>query len=125
MEKSRALLRLPPKDALSLIQKLSPSAAALHLSQIRYIARRRNPDIDRLYFLVRHLESLSATDLAQRRLNNLLWVIAFSLLLFSVFLFYIYMNQRRALEDMKAVLAEKKKERQKKSAQEPIYRGEE
>lgn len=122
MEESRKLLTLPLQEALSMIKKLSTAEAAVRTSQIRYLARKRNPDIDRLYIILRHLETLRATELAQRRLDNLLWVIAMSLLLFSSFLFYIYINQRRAFRDIQNIV---KKQKDSSTALKPsLYRGE-
>ena len=124
MEKSRQLLQLPPQKALSIIKDLSPSEAAIHMSQIRYLVRKRNPDMDRVYFILRHLETLRSTDLAQKRLDNLLWVISSCLLLFSSFLFYIYMKQRSNLRDIGKLLAEKQKEKQESTSFVSPYRGE-
>lgn len=117
---SRRLLKLPSQQAIQEIKKMTAKQADRYISEIRFLVRKDNPDLDRVYLILRHLESLKATALSQKRLNNLLWVIAISLFLFSSFLFYIYLNQRSVLKHLEKEGQKEKKEQVPKT----IYRGE-
>ena len=123
IEESRKLLSLPPQAAIAAIKNLSAAMATIRVSQIRHLVRKHNPDIDRVYLILRHLEELRATALAQKRLNNLLWVIALCFSLFSSFLFYVYISQRRALREVEAITKKQKAARAVPAS--PVYRGEE
>ena len=122
IKESRKLLALPPQKAITAIKKMSVSEAVVRISQIRHLVRKDNPDIDRIYLILRHLEELRAADLAQKRLNNLLWVIALCFLLFSSFLFYIYIDQKRSLRDIESI--SKKPKRKGTAPVPPVYHGE-
>lgn len=89
------LMQLSDKEALLAIEKLKPQTARELLSQIRHAYRKNNPQLDKLYYLLKHLERLQATSLAQKRLKNLLWVIGLTWLIFSIFFAYIMIDQKR------------------------------
>ena len=114
---SKKLLRLSPKETIEEIKGFNIQKIKTSISQIRYLTRDRNPDIDRLYLLLKALENLEATKLAQKRLNNLLWVIGLSLLLFSSFLFYLWWDQKKCWQRLE------KAEKVKPSKPKEVYKG--
>lgn len=113
-------LQMNEKGAREYAEKLDPGAAAALLSQVRAQARPRNPDVDRLSYLVAHLESQHAVALAQKRLNNLLLVIGLTITLFATFLTYVLISQRRNLIRIHNLLVEKPSG----STAGTVYRGE-
>ncbi len=113
-------LELDPKAAREHAGRLSAVQAAALLSQVQLLARTRNPDIDRLSYLVRQLEEQRATEVAQRRLDNLLLVIGLSLVLFTGFLVYVLLQQRRDLARAAQLLAR----HTPNAGSGPVYRGE-
>ncbi len=120
LREARRVMALQPEAAKKHIATLSPTEARNLLSQVRFIARKNNPDLDKVYYLVQHLETLKATDLAQRRLNNLLLVLGLTLLLFTAFLGYVILDQRRTMIRLKQMLGNRASE----SPAGDVYRGE-
>ncbi len=108
---ARELLNLPPSKMLEAIEGLPSSDAGVISSHIRNILRSSNPDLDRSYFLLRHLERLQATDLAQKRLNSLLSVIFLSLSVFMSFMVYVFFDQRKSIAIMKELIQKKNSSR--------------
>lgn len=116
---ARQYMALPPAAAREFALGLGSAEAAALLSQVRTIARERNPDVDRLAYLIAQLESQRATELAQLRLNNLLLVILLTVGLLGAFLTYMLFAQRQALSRLAKVVP---KEGPKQTAGE-VYRG--
>ncbi len=105
------------------IKKLKSEEAKKMISAIRYVSRSRNPDMDHLYLVLRHLAGIEANALAQKRLQNLLWVIGLSLFLFSSFLVYVFIEQKQAMKLIKEI-RQKEKEEVHVKEDDRIYRGE-
>ncbi|MCB1327280.1 MAG: hypothetical protein H7A21_19610 [Spirochaetales bacterium] len=99
---ARELLAMPDQAAREAISKLTPEEAIALLSQVRAVARPRNPEVDRITLLITHLERIRAVEREQRRLNNLLIVIGVILGLFWIFLAYVFFDQRRTLRALQA-----------------------
>ena len=104
LSRARELLAMEGLAARAAIEQLSEQEAKELVTQVLYVARPGNPDLDRAFLLVQHLEAIRATALAQRRLNSLLWVVGLTLGLFTLFLIYVLFDQRRALRDMRAMM---------------------
>ncbi len=124
LERARALLELPAKEAIKQIEQLSEQEAIELSSQIRFILQSQVPNINHIYYLLRHVESLRADRLANQRLHNLLWVIALTLMLFSSFLIYTIYNQYQSLKKIKALYADRRDQKGEELPGKEIYRGE-
>lgn len=123
LERARSFLALEEAKLKEEIEKLNVDEAIELSTQIRYLARPTNPQIDRLAVVLQHLETLRATDLAQRRLDQLLLVLGCVLVLFAVFLIYVVVDQRRTVRELQSLLANDPA-RRTETAQTPVYRGE-
>lgn len=121
-EDSRALaqklLDTPIDQSKEIIEKLSEEEAASVISQLRFMTRDRNPDLDKFVYLIEHLETIRATSLAQERLNKLLLVIAATTVLLAAFLGYTVYDQRRILRALSSLQQPPPKEKPSS-----IYRG--
>ena len=114
-------LHLDDKTAREYAQNLDPTTAAALLSQVRAEARTRNPDVDRLSYLIAHLESQHAIALAQKRLNNLLLVIGLTVGLFAAFLSYLLISQKKSFSRIALLMARPPAPDTRPAA---VYRGE-
>lgn len=123
LEPARQFLKLEPVAAKKQIETMSPTEASGLISQIRFLKKQTHPDLDHLYYLLEHLQTLKATALAQKRLNNLLWVLGLTLALFSIFFIYIIWDQRGAIAKLEALSSSIEEKTPTKKAPE-IYRGE-
>jgi hypothetical protein len=120
---ARELLDLPIKAALERVKVLNAGEAEALTTQLLSLTRARNPDVDHVYALVRHLETLRADTQAQNRLNTLLTVLTFTLGLFTAFLLYVLFDQRRSLKSLQKMLSENAGKRPESSSH-TVYRGE-
>jgi hypothetical protein len=93
-------LEIPLDKAFPIISQLKKEEAKELITQIRAKARKNNPDIDKLYFLISHLEEIQAVEKEQARLESLIWVYVLGFALFSGFLFYITISQRKAIREL-------------------------
>lgn len=98
LEHTRRYLSLPPKEFKAATARLSPQEAENLISQIIHLRSKRNPDLVRLHQILRHLETIRATALAQKRLNRLLLVLITILFIFSGVLIHTSLTQRRILK---------------------------
>lgn len=122
LARARSFLALDEAQLKTEVEKLNVDEAIELSTQIRYLARPQNPQIDRLAVVLQHLETLRATDLAQRRLDQLLLVLACVLTLFAAFLIYVIVDQRRTLRALQTLLAGDAA-RPADGARAPVYRG--
>jgi hypothetical protein len=120
---ARALLQMPVNQANEAIKKYNAKEAEILNTQLLSLLRPGNPDVDRVYGLIRHLETLRADAQAQNRLNTLLYVLGLTLLLFSGFLIYVIVDQRRSLIALQKLLASGAESKPDHSSQ-TVYRGE-
>ncbi len=117
---AQALLDLPLAEVSEKLKLMDAKESARMLSQVRYLARAKNPDLDRLYLIIRHLEGRQADALSEERLVKLLLVIFFTLLLFCCFLVYILLDQQKAIR----IITEAQKHSHSTSKAKPdLYRG--
>lgn len=124
---ARGLLTMPAREAAEEIKKFSAKEAEILNTQILALVRESNPDVDRVYALVRHLESLRADAQAQNRLNTLLYVLGLTLVLFTAFLIFVIVDQRRSLIGMQKLLADTTAKSELSGASDSstgVYRGE-
>lgn len=56
-----------------------------------------------VFYVVEQIQLLKATEASQKRLESLIWVLALTLLLFSVYLAYVLIDQRRIYNKMLAL----------------------
>src|SRR5262245_35694153 len=98
LKNARDFLKLDLKGAEEFANKLSPEETRSLQSQILQLSKARNPDVEKLNYLLLHLASLNANALGQTRLNNLLLVIMLTVILFSAFLFFVFWNQRKVIQ---------------------------
>ncbi len=122
LARAREFLALDEARLKTEVEKLNVDEAIELSTQIRFLARPQNPQIDRLAVVLQHLETLRATDLAQRRLDQLLLVLACVLALFAVFLMYVVIDQRRTVRALQSLLANDQSAAAE-TARAPIYRG--
>ncbi len=122
LETTRALLAMDAGQMKARIESMSGEEAARVLSQVRFIVKDKNPDADKIYYVLEHLESVRASELAQRRLNNLLLVIVLTLTLFVGYMLFLHVDQRRAVRRMEAILAGSTRPAAK--GERSVYRGE-
>lgn len=101
---AKELLKMDEAAAKEEIKKLSESETKAIITQVIYLSRAKNPDIDHLYYLLDHLETVRATALAQRRLDNLLIVFFLTLALFTGILIYTIADQRSSIKKLTLLL---------------------
>jgi len=123
LAKTRKYLQADLKSAEKIAQELSSREAAAMLTQILALTRDRNPDIDRLYYLLKQVETMRATEQAQTRLNYLLYVLGFTLFLFTAFFAYVVVDQKRNMDALRLLLEKAPKDGDSSEA-ETVYRGE-
>ena len=99
-DKVQLFLQANPAESQKLIEDLSEQEMIEISSQIRFLARKKTPDIDKLYFILQSLEQKKANQLAQERLNHLLSVIFLTLVLFLGFLGYVLLQQRKIFRNI-------------------------
>lgn len=92
---AQALLDMKMDTAFASIEGLSKEESKEIVSQMRAIYRDSNPNIDKFYFLISHLEEIQAIEKEQSRLESLNLVYALGFLLFMGLLIYIWWNQRK------------------------------
>lgn len=97
---AQEFLEMPLDKAFPIISQLKKEEAKELITQIRTIARAKNPDVDKLYFLLSHLEEIQAVEKEQSRLESLIWVYGLAFALFSGFLFYVLLTQRKAIREL-------------------------
>ena len=92
---AQALLDMKMDAAFASIEGLTKEETKEIVSQMRAIYRDSNPNIDKFYFLISHLEEIQAIEKEQSRLESLNLVYALGFLLFMGLLIYIWWNQRK------------------------------
>ena len=105
LDKARSYLTKDLETVREEFEKLSEKEAAVLITQLLHVTRKTNPDVDKVYELLKHLETLRATAQAQNRLNNLLTVLGFTLVLFTLFLIYVVFDQYRNFKKLREHLA--------------------
>ena len=121
LTEAKELLAMEPLQAKEKIESFTAEHARDLISQVRHIGREKYKDVDHLYLLLEHLSTLQATELAQKRLNNLLLVLGLTLALFTMFLIYVIVDQRRTLQKLRTVAGEAGAHQPDKPQ---VYRGE-
>ena len=86
--------------SLPFIERLSKEQTKELITSLRQEAKASYPKIDHFYFLISHLEEVSAVEKEQARLRSLLWVFVLALILFSGFLGFLLLRQRNAIRDI-------------------------
>lgn len=95
LEQARQFLLLSPDAQKEFSHKLSAREAEALKSQILALRRAKNPDLASLDYVITQLATISALEVAQTRLNSLLWAIVLTFLLLIGFLAYVLYDQRR------------------------------
>lgn len=121
LAQAKDLLSMDLLPAKAKIETFNAEHARDLISQIRHLGREHYEDLDHLYLVLEHLSTLEATELAQKRLDNLLLVLGLTLALFTLFLIYVVMDQRKTLSKLHTIVAGIGVERGEKTE---IYRGE-
>lgn len=86
--------------SLPFIERLSKEQTKELITSLRQEVKASYPKIDHFYFLISHLEEVSAVEKEQARLRSLLWVFVLALILFSGFLGFLLLRQRNAIRDI-------------------------
>jgi len=120
LKTAKKFLAMDPVTLKAEVENLNANQAAELISQIRYLVKENNPDLDKIYPVLEHLASLKAAELEQKRLNNLLLVIGVIILLFSIYLTYILFDQRKSIAKMQLLLSTETENKVKKKE---VYRG--
>ncbi|MEQ8350091.1 MAG: hypothetical protein RH862_01315 [Leptospiraceae bacterium] len=81
---------LPERDAIGIYDLLVSEASD----------RGIGPQV---FYLAEHIQTLRATEAAQKRLESLIWVLGLTLLLFAGYLTYVLIDQRRIYRKMLAL----------------------
>lgn len=97
---AQEFLDMPLDKAFPIISSFTKEESKEMISQIRFIAKVNNPDLDKLYFLISHLEEIQAVQKEQLRLNSLIWVYVLGFGIFSGFLTYLLINQRKTIREI-------------------------
>jgi hypothetical protein len=92
---AKELLNMNMDSAYGIIEKMSKEESQEIVTQIRALYREKDPDIDKFYFLISHLEEIQAIEKEQSRLKSLNWVYALGFLLIMGLLVYIWLHQRK------------------------------
>lgn len=100
-KKLEELKLLNPDKRKENIELLDYESTASILSYIRYKYIKDDPEMEIIFSLYDHLANLNAIKLSQKRLNRLLIVIIFTLVLFSSYLTYILINQNKIIKELK------------------------
>ena len=87
-------LEMPLDKAFPYISRLNKEEARELITQIRAESKKEYPNIDKLYFLLSHLEEIQAVEKEQARLESRFWVFGLGFVLFAGFLFLILIQQR-------------------------------
>ena len=126
LSEARALLAMPDREALEKIKTYNADEAEILITQVLSLTRPNNPNVDRVYHLVRHLEILRADAHAQNRLDTLLVVLGITFALFTVFLIFVLLDQRRSIQALQKLLGERQNFASNSAASDPnaVYRGE-
>ncbi len=95
LDQARQFLSLAPDAQKAFSQKLSAREAEALRTQIITLRKAKNPDITALDYVLSQLATITAQDVAQTRLNSLLWAITLTFLLLIAFLGYVLYDQRR------------------------------
>lgn len=91
-------------QSLPLIESLSKEETKELITTLRQEAKQSYPKIDHFYFLISHLEEVSAIEKEQARLKSLLWVFGLAFILFNGFLAFLLFRQRKAVSDINHIL---------------------
>ncbi|MBX7058627.1 MAG: hypothetical protein K1X75_11225 [Leptospirales bacterium] len=117
---AESFLNLPDEQAREQVGRLTPEEINDLISALRLHVRRSNPDLDRFYLAMEHLESMRATEIAQKRVDRLALAFACMFALIVAFQGWIFIDQRRLTRR----LAEKETSPARGSQRDEIYRGE-
>ena len=92
---AKDLLNMNMDSAYGTIEKMSKEESQEIITQIRALYREKDPEIDKFYFLISHLEEIRAIEKEQSRLKSLNWVYSLGFLLIMGLLVYIWLHQRK------------------------------
>lgn len=92
---AKDLLNMDMDSAYGTIEKMSKEESQEIITQIRALYREKDPEIDKFYFLISHLEEIRAIEKEQSRLKSLNWVYSLGFLLIMGLLVYIWLHQRK------------------------------
>lgn len=122
--RANRFLKMDDAKAKAYSAKLTPLQARALMSQLLNLKRSQNPELDRIVVLIQHLDNIRASELAQARLDKLFIVIAMVLMLFSIYLLVLLIDQRRTLKDMQHLVKNSQKSAPgQKQADTEIFRG--
>lgn len=97
---AKEFLNMDLDQSLPFMEGLSKEQTKELITSLRQEAKASYPKIDHFYFLISHLEEVSAIEKEQARLKSLLWVFGLALVLFLGFLGFLLLRQRQALKDI-------------------------
>jgi len=122
LEKARAILAMESREAKELIATLNLKEAQALSSQMSYLMQQKDPSFNRALYIIQHIETLQATALAQKRLNNLLTVLGVVLGLLTLFFIYTLIEQRRLFGRLQTLVSDSNLQVADKTGE--VYRGE-
>lgn len=102
LQQARDFLKLAPQAQKDAAQKLSAREAEALKTQIIALRAKQNPDLVSLEYVITQLSTISALEVAQSRLNSLVWTIVLTFVLLVGFLAYVLYDQRRTLAALSA-----------------------
>ena len=100
LERAREFLTMDESRLPDALAKIDVHEARALIEQVRSVVREKNPDMDRFYIVIRHLEAMRATELEERRARHLWLVLFITVGLFASYLTYVVLDQRRLLRKL-------------------------
>ncbi|MDX1958721.1 MAG: hypothetical protein SFU98_09120 [Leptospiraceae bacterium] len=97
------LLSMSDDSAKRAIDKLTKQETDELITQIRVAAKKDYPNSDKFYFLISHLERISAITEEQARLEALNSVYLFGLVSLTSFLGYLLFSQRKLIRSIETL----------------------
>lgn len=77
-----------------------------------------------VFYVVEQIQLLKATEASQKRLESLIWVLVLTLVLFSAYLAYVLIDQRRIYNKMLTLREDKGTKTDHSHTESKVYRGE-
>ncbi len=82
------------------LEQLSQNEIETLLSYVKYKYIQKDKNLESIFQIYEILSEQKAIVLSHKRLNNLLWVIGITLLLFSSYTSYIFIQQNKILKQI-------------------------
>ncbi len=99
-KKLNYILNLESLQRKEHLEQLSQNEIETLLSYVKYKYIQKDKNLESIFQIYEILSEQKAIVLSHKRLNNLLWVIGITLLLFSSYTSYIFIQQNKILKQI-------------------------